>query len=111
MSPDVTEPPLRKFLTVERIVETIKTAATAVGNLVKSCHNQAAERLMKVVTKASGTVSGSERREQYILYEQRKPMPRFCFIKNGDNDTDGCSHWVVGRAELDLNHLFVVSSE
>ena len=43
------------------------------------CHNQAVERLVKIVTESATKVYGHDRRDGYIrvLQERRKLMPQF----------------------------------
>lgn len=80
----MTEPPLTKKINIQVITEAINDV-----NLIRKviidkfyqmpCHSQAVERCVKLVTEASATVCGADKREGYIKnkLEARRIMPFF----------------------------------
>jgi len=77
---EVTEPPVTKTIPDAKIHKFIKTGDKPEGLIpLFPCHTQAVERLIKLVTDASTSVSGRERRDGFIrsrLHSQAK-IPRF----------------------------------
>ena len=74
------EPVLTKHISTAQI-SAWHSSATDVGVDIQPfpCHNQAVERLVKIVTESASKVYGHVTRDGYIrvLQERRKLMPRF----------------------------------
>lgn len=77
---EVTEPPVTKTIPDTRIKEFVETGDQPDGLIpLFPCHTQAVERLIKLVTEASASVSGIEERDGFIRsrLHSRTKIPRF----------------------------------
>lgn len=77
---EVTEPPVTRTIPDAQINEFIKTGDQPEGLIpLFPCHTQAVERLIKLVTDASASVSGREKRDGFIRsrLHSRTKIPRF----------------------------------
>ena len=79
-STQITEPPLTKSITMDQLEDNIKTAAMSYYNITSfPCHTQDVERISRVVTEASKTSCGPEKRDSHIRAKlvSRQLMPVF----------------------------------
>jgi len=66
-STSLTEPPPLKHRRDEQIEENIRDAARLEESVQYSCYTQGVERLIRLVSEASGKVCGQEARDVYML--------------------------------------------
>ena len=82
----VTEPPLTKSITDDKLKEYIHTGDCPELSIIHSlpCHTQAVERMIKLVTNTSQLVTSSERRDGVIRTTlfSRRSMPKFASKKD-----------------------------
>lgn len=76
---DITCPPILQHMSIEDIKDVISDPETNFSFVPYPCHTQAVERCVKLVTEASGSVVGSDRRDGFIKarIHSRKAMPQF----------------------------------
>ena len=77
---EITEPPLTANLSDEALKSIVKSGLGTFQNIKKYlCHTQAVERCIKLVTEASNSVCGYQKRDGFIRARllSRHQMPRF----------------------------------
>ena len=75
----LTEPPLTKPIPDEDIENNIKTSALFEKAFEYPCHTQSVERMIRLVSEASGKVFGQDARDGYIKakLDSRRQLPEF----------------------------------